>query len=279
MIRFILLAGGSFAESVSSPLHPLQPLGGHNPMICILLTTLCSIQIHEEYSIHLLVRKDQEESFQKTIGMWFPEQTIHIHGCSHDFSSDALRDFFSKKAKTWEQETACVVFPSHHILLSRMTIEHFVAYASSRDFATVGIKKSKWNQERHLYNLYVNSVSLRVEEINNEPFDKVGWIPLQWGKKYLWEQYLPFTQRVRDIVAILPIEKKPLLYLLHSFPLETDSLCIHNEDDKVLASHKFLEKHHADYLNQCYFIWSECKRLEERIDVLDKTIKNLQSSL
>jgi hypothetical protein len=277
LMRFIILAGGKYAEHPSSPLHPLQSLGGYTPMVCVLLQSLFHSHFCLEYSVHLLVNHDQVLLFEKTVRMWFPNEKVEIFG-THDVdsSSQAVLTFLGQKTD-WEDTTSCTLLVCSHPMISQTTLEHFVSYCTGKQFVTTAIHKTKWNQERHLYNISVaENDSLRMTDIENNLFADIGWVPLIHAPKHFWEHYLKMTVNIREVVTVVPQSDKPIIYYIHSFPLETDSLCIKTIDDKILGSHKFLEKHHVDFLNQCYFIWSECKKLEERIQTLESLIESMK---
>lgn len=276
-IRFIILAGGKYAEHPPSPLHPLQSLGGYTPMVCILLQSIFHSHFCLDYSVHLIVNHDQVTLFEKTVRMWFPDENVETFG-SYDTvsSSQAVLHFLSQK-KEWHDTTPIVLLVCSHPMMSQTTLEHFVSYCTGKQFVTTAIHKTKWNQERHLYNICLDEHdSLRVNDIEKNVFTDIGWVPLIHARKHFWEQYLKTTVTIREVVSMVPDSEKPILYYIHSFPLETDSLCIKTIDDKILGSHKFLEKHHVDFLNQCYYIWSECKKLEERIKTLESLIDSIK---
>lgn len=106
----------------------------------------------------------------------------------------------------------------------------------------------------------------------------MGVLPFSIFPVSLLYEGLPLIvgQSYTDIVRVL--EEKPVLIPIQSYVTDLDTIQVISSEDKNFAEHKFLEKQYADWLLRTYSLWTECKKLDQRIDQLEKKLESSHNS-
>lgn len=241
---------------------PLVPLG-HHPMICILIKSI--LECENDGTVVIIVKQDYETMFEREMKRWFPDKSIIILGTVSSSSSQALFSFVEK----FPSVDVCYVTQSDFPLITQDAIEQFMHQTSNIPFAVMGINKTRWNKDRNLYNMELDSD--RVTMIEKKPFESIGFLPFIKCPLIILKKHLLSTENYFEVIH--ECEKKPFLVKIHSCAIEIDSISVVSASDKTFAEHKYLEKEHAMYLTQCYSIWNCYKQLDERITRLENKSK------
>jgi len=266
---------------------------GHYPMICILLKSLKEVIDKDRYEIHILVRQEYESLFRREMKRWFPFDVLHLFPVRTECSVRGLWEWVTRHRDPERPRVATedleqvFVMQSDFPLFSSDTLRSFLFQVSQlpSPFAVLAVKKTPLHEGRGLWNVvFCPHDSNKICRIEKMPCDLWGFLPLMVipmsrlhdGLVALHQHHKAgvatwSTMSYTDIVEML--EEKPWLVAVQGYLVDMDTIRVITAEDKNFAEHKFLEKQYAEWLLQTYSLWTECKKMDERLGLLEKRLE------